>query len=151
MLGKASVFSLLKLGSSENNFVTELISEMEFDSQIFLRQEMEWEGIGGSVSFIIIEGSSSLACHTESPWNRVPLLSLWLTSQFKTLVPVLSHICSPWGWAVSMKRGNWNWVEPCGTLLGTTATSFSPLLFAEKALSPRPSLRSKEQTQAVTK
>ena len=28
---------------------------------------MEWEGIGGSVSFIIIEGSSSLACHTESP------------------------------------------------------------------------------------
>lgn len=35
MLGKASVFSLLKLGSSENNFITELISEMEFDSQIF--------------------------------------------------------------------------------------------------------------------
>lgn len=37
MLGKASVFSLQKLGSPQNNFVRDLIPEMESNSDILTR------------------------------------------------------------------------------------------------------------------
>ena len=70
---------------------------------------------------------------TKSPWKWAPLLSLWLTSLFKTLSPLLSHTFPSRLRSIKeKKKGDWNWAEHFGALLGKKLLCSPCFLFVAK-------------------
>ena len=71
---------------------------------------------------------------TDPSRDKAPLLSLWLNSLPRTVLPFLSCTYSSQDRGLAKKRGHWKWAGACEALPSTEAFPELPFLACRKSL-----------------